>query len=155
MVLVSLAKVAAPVNVPRKELPKYAVQLVFKTSRMDWVTKPFYVRNPPFTIWAPTARQAAWRLAFGLAAEKWRGAKGRAALKYDSRSGKHAAGDIVLAVQARAQEVLKAVYQGLQASMPPKKEKKYGMSEATKKKLEAHVPSGTVSAIEAAVRGVA
>ncbi|RLG83085.1 MAG: hypothetical protein DRO39_08845, partial [Thermoprotei archaeon] len=64
--------------------------------------------NVPITAERPTERLAEWRYLFATeGAPKWKGAKGRGTLKQDSRSGKHKAGDMVLAVQAKAQEVLK------------------------------------------------
>ena len=98
----------------------YAVQVVIKSAKMDWVTKPIIIRNPPITALIPTKRQAAWRYYFAEAASQWRGAKGRDTLKQDSRSGKHKAGDIVLAVQAKAQEVLKDLYKRVEGSLPPR-----------------------------------
>ncbi|RLI43487.1 hypothetical protein DRO69_09245 [Candidatus Bathyarchaeota archaeon] len=86
------------------------IQVYFKTPKMFWVTKPVIVRNVPITAERPTARLAEWRYLFATeGAPKWRGAKGRGTLKQDSRSGKHKAGDTVLAVQAKAQEVLKSL----------------------------------------------
>lgn len=97
-----------------------AVQIVMRTPNMDWVTKPVIIRNLPITIWEPTPRLAAWRYAFAQAAKNWAGKRGRAPLKQDSRSGKHKAGDIVLRVQAAAQEALKQVYKSIAAELPPR-----------------------------------
>lgn len=118
MTLVALAKVHAPTVLPRRELPKYAVQVYFKTAKLFWVTKSVILRNPPYTIFTPHPRQAAWRYAFATAAKLWKGAKGTGTLKFDSRSGKHKKGDVVLAVQARAQEVLKELYKRIEANLP-------------------------------------
>ena len=113
------ALLTKPQGSPRRGTNREAaVQLVMRTGKMDWVTKPFVIRNMPYTIWTPTPRLAAWRYAFAQAAENWAGKRGRAALKQDSRSGKHKAGDIVLKVQAVAQEVLKQVYKGIEAELP-------------------------------------
>jgi len=92
----------------------YAVQLVIRTSRMFWVTKGVILRNVPITADRPTPRLAEWRYRFAVeGAPRWRGATGVGTLKYDSASGKHKAGDMVLAVQAKAQEVLKELAKGL------------------------------------------
>jgi hypothetical protein len=97
-----------------------AVQVVLKTDKMDWVTKPLILRNVPVTAVRPTKRLAAWRYIFATSASAWRGVKGRDTLKQDSRSKKHKAGDIVLAVQAKAQEVLKEKYKEVEAKLPPR-----------------------------------
>jgi len=112
MTLVSLAKVVGPAIFPGRgrDAITYGVQIVLKSNKMFWVTKPVIIRKPPITAILPTPRQAAWRYHFAGAASKWRGEKGVATLKQDSRSGKHKAGDLVLAVQAKAQEVLKETY---------------------------------------------
>jgi len=88
-----------------------AVQVVLRSPNMFWVTKPVIIRNPPITAIRPTPRLAEWRYIFATSASEWTKDKlpGKTAtLKQDSRSGKHKAGDTVLAVQAKAQEVLKA-----------------------------------------------
>ena len=102
--------------------------MVLKTAKMDWVTKTIILRNPPITSVFPMPRQAEWRYLFAENAVKWKGSRGRAPLKYDSRSGKHKAGDIVLAVQAKAQEVLKEVartHTWKNAPRPPELKPKY------------------------------
>ena len=76
---------------------------------MRWVTKPIIIRNPPITSVLPTPRQAEWRYLFAENAKNWKGSRGYDHLKYDSVSKKHKAGDLVLAVQAKAQVVLKDV----------------------------------------------
>jgi len=105
-----------------------AIQVVIRTPNMYWVTKPVILRNPPETAIRPTARLAEWRYRFATSAPQWAGAKGAATLKQDSRSGKHKAGDKVLAVQAKAQEVLKAAAAMLtkpRADTWDEREKKY------------------------------
>jgi hypothetical protein len=111
MVLMSLAKVTTVVTAGSMRLTEHrsaAVQVVFKTAKLFWVTKPVILRNVPVTAVRPTPRLAEWRYIFATKASEWKGAKGIGTLKQDSRSGKHKAGDTVLAVQAKAQEVLKA-----------------------------------------------
>ncbi|RLG84957.1 MAG: hypothetical protein DRO39_06720 [Thermoprotei archaeon] len=111
MVMVALNKVVYAVEAGSMRIPEHraaAVQVVMKTPKMFWVTKPVIVRNVPVTAVRPTPRLAEWRYTFATEASKWRGATGVGTLKQDSRSGKHKAGDTVLAVQAKAQEVLKA-----------------------------------------------
>jgi hypothetical protein len=110
MVLMSLAKVLIPVEAGSMKLSEHrpaAVQVVIRTPKMFWVTKPIILRNVPVTAVRPTPRLAEWRYKFATKASEWRGAKGTGTLKQDSRSKKHKAGDTVLAVQAKAQEVLK------------------------------------------------
>jgi hypothetical protein len=105
-----------------------AIQVVFKTDKMFWVTKPIILRNVPVTAVRPTPRLAEWRYIFATRASEWRGATGVGTLKQDSRSKKHKAGDTVLAVQAKAQEVLKAAAKALTKSRAPTyddKAKKY------------------------------
>jgi len=113
MVMVALNKVVYAVEAGSMRLPENraaAVQVVLKTPRLFWVTKPVIVRNVPVTAIRPTPRLAEWRYLFATqGAPQWRGVRGVGTLKQDSRSRKHKAGDTVLAVQARAQEVLKAL----------------------------------------------
>jgi hypothetical protein len=116
MVLMSLGKVTTVVTAGSMKLAEHrpaAVQVVFKTPKLFWVTKPIILRNVPVTAVRPTPRLAEWRYIFATKASEWRGAKGVGTLKQDSRSGKHKAGDTVLAVQAKAQEVLKAATKAL------------------------------------------
>ena len=82
-----------------------AMQLVVKSPKMVWVTKNAFARYVPYTVFAPTQGQAKWRLRFAESASNWKGVRGLAPLKYNSK--KHKAGDVVLAVQAKAQDVLK------------------------------------------------
>jgi len=84
-----------------------AVQVIQRSTKMFWVTKPVILRNVPITAVLPTPRLAEWRLLFAEGAAEWRGARGVGTLKYDSVSSKHKAGDTVLKVQAVAQVVLK------------------------------------------------
>lgn len=110
MTLTTLNKllfVAAAGSPRRAELRAAGIQVVMRTPKMFWVTKPVIIRNPPITAVIPTPRLAEWRLKFAELSKQWRGAKGTATLKQDSVSGKHKAGDLVLAVQAKAQEALK------------------------------------------------
>jgi len=109
--LTALNKVLTVVEAGSMRLPgnrPAAIQVFPRTANMVWVTKPIILRNPPITAVRPTPRLAEWRYIFGTSASQWAGARGLATLKQDSRSGKHKAGDTVLAVQAKAQEVLKA-----------------------------------------------
>jgi hypothetical protein len=112
----SLAKVTTVVTAGSMKLSEHrpaAVQVIFRTPKMFWVTKPIILRNVPVTAVRPTPRLAEWRYIFATRASEWRGAKGVGTLKQDSRSKKHKAGDTVLAVQAKAQEVLKEAAKGL------------------------------------------
>jgi hypothetical protein len=84
-----------------------AVQVVMKSPKMFWVTKPIITRNVPVTAVRPTARLAEMRHYVATHASNWRGATGAATLQYDSRSKKHKAGDLVLAVQAAFQKTIK------------------------------------------------
>jgi len=112
-VITALNKVVTAVTAgsPKiSELRAAGIQVYMKTPKMFWVTKPVIIRNVPITAVRPTARLAEWRYLFATeGAPKWRGAKGVGTLKQDSRSKKHKAGDTVLAVQAKAQETLKAL----------------------------------------------
>lgn len=92
------------------------IQVYLRSNKMFWVTKPVIVRNVPITAVRPTPRLAEWRYLFATkGAPKWKGVTGVGTLKQDSRSGKHRAGDTVLAVQAKAQEVLKSLVKDLKA----------------------------------------
>jgi hypothetical protein len=102
----------------RSENRAAAVQVVLKTDKMFWVTKPVVLRNVPVTAARPTPRLAAWRYTFAESASAWRGATGYDTLKYDSRSKKHKAGDMVLKVQAVAQETLKKKYKEVEGKLP-------------------------------------
>jgi hypothetical protein len=116
MVLMSLSKVATSVEAGSMKLAEHraaAVQVYFKTGKLFWVTKNIILRNIPITAVRPTPRLAEWRYTFATKAKEWRGVKGVGTLKQDSRSKKHKAGDQVLAVQAKAQEVLKAAASSL------------------------------------------
>jgi hypothetical protein len=116
MVLMSLAKVTTVVPAGSMKLAEHrpaAVQVVFRTPKMFWVTKPIILRNVPVTAIRPTPRLAEWRYIFATKASEWRGTRGVGTLRQDSRSKKHKAGDTVLAVQAKAQEVLKAAAKAL------------------------------------------
>jgi hypothetical protein len=107
----SLGKVTTVVTAGSMKLAEHrpaAVQVVFKTPKLFWVTKPIILRNVPVTAVRPTPRLAEWRYIFATKASEWKGARGTGTLKQDSRSLKHKKGDTVLAVQAKAQEVLKA-----------------------------------------------
>ena len=86
-----------------------AMQLVIKSPKMVWVTKNAFAKYVPYTVFAPTQGQAKWRLRFAESASQWKGVRGLAPLKYNSKSRKHKAGDVVLAVQVKAQDVLKKV----------------------------------------------
>jgi len=87
-----------------------AVQVVLRTPKMFWIVKPTIIRNVPVTAIRPTPRLAEWRYLFAVkGAPQWKGSKGVGTLKQDSRSHKHKKGDMVLAVQAKAQEVLKSL----------------------------------------------
>jgi hypothetical protein len=111
MVLMSLGKVTTVVPAGSMKLAEHrpaAVQVVFRTAKLFWVTKPIILRNIPVTAVRPTPRLAEWRYRFASEASKWKGATGVGTLKQDSVSKKHKKGDTVLAVQAKAQEVLKA-----------------------------------------------
>jgi hypothetical protein len=111
MVLMSLGKVTTVVPAGSMKLAEHrpaAVQVVFKTAKLFWVTKPIILRNIPVTAVRPTPRLAEWRYIFATKASEWKGATGVDTLKQDSRSKKHKKGDTVLKVQAKAQEVLKA-----------------------------------------------
>ena len=106
MVLMSLGKTLARVEVgslKRAENRAAAIQVVLKTDKMFWITKPIVLRNVPVTAARPTPRLAAWRYYFAESASAWRGVTGVDTLKYDSVSKKHKAGDMVLKVQAVAQ----------------------------------------------------
>jgi hypothetical protein len=121
MVLIALNKVLTTVVAGSMRLAEnraVAVQLVPRTGKMFWVTKPIIIRNVPITAIRPTKRLAAWRYIFATNAEKWRGATGIDTLAQDSRSKKHKAGDTVLAVQAKAQKVLKEAYKAVEATLP-------------------------------------
>ena len=111
MVLISLQKaLAAPVAGSMKlaENRAFGVQFLYRSPKMFWVTKPSIIRNLPVTAVRPTPRLAEWRYIFASSASEWKGQRGVGTLAQDSRSGKHKAGDTVLAVQSKAQEVLKA-----------------------------------------------
>lgn len=118
--LTSLAKVVTPVVAGSLKLAEQraaGVQVYMRTPKMFWTTKDVIVRNPPITAVRPTPRLAEWRYLFATeGASQWRGARGIGTLKQDSRSGKHKAGDQVLAVQAKAQEVLKELAKRLTKS---------------------------------------
>jgi len=121
MVLMSLGKTLARVEVgslKRSENRAAAIQVVLKTDKMFWITKPIVLRNVPVTAARPTPRLAAWRYYFAESASAWRGVTGVDTLKYDSVSKKHKAGDMVLKVQAVAQEVLKKKYREVEAGLP-------------------------------------
>jgi hypothetical protein len=111
MVMTSLAKaLTAPKagSMRRSENRPFAIQVLLRTDKMFWITKSVILRNVPVTAIRPTKRLAEWRYLFATeGAPKWRGSTGVDTLKFDSRSRKHKAGDQVLAVQAKAQEVLK------------------------------------------------
>lgn len=100
----------------------FSVQVYPKTGKLFWVTKSIIIRNPPITAFQPTARQAEWRATFARLASNWRGATGSGTLAYDSVSGKHKAGDMVLKVQEVAQKTLKG--QAARLTNPPKTEKR-------------------------------
>jgi hypothetical protein len=129
MVLMSLGKVTTVVTAGSMKLAEHrpvAVQVVFKTTKLFWVTKPIILRNVPVTAVRPTPRLAEWRYIFATKASEWRGAKGTDTLKQDSRSLKHKRGDTVLAVQAKAQEVLKAAAKELTKSRAATYDEKVG-----------------------------
>jgi hypothetical protein len=110
MVMTSLGKVLIAHeagSTKLSELRAAAIQIVLRTPKMFWITKPLIIRNVPITAVRPTPRLAEWRLKFAELASNWRGKTGTDTLEYDSRSKKHKAGDIVLAVQAAAQKTLK------------------------------------------------
>jgi hypothetical protein len=113
MVMTSLAKALRTPKAGSMRISEnrpYAIQVVLKTDRMFWVTKGIILKNPPITAVRPTPRLAEWRYLFATeGAPAWRGSRGVGTLKYDSVSRKHKAGDLVLAVQAKAQEVLKGL----------------------------------------------
>ena len=111
MVMVPLSKVFAPTAIPGGgiEAHMYGVQVYPRSTKMDWVVKPIIIRKPPITALLPTPRQAEMRLAVIEKSSAWKGKRGRATLKYDSRSGKHKAGDRVLAVQAAFQEAIRGI----------------------------------------------
>ena len=122
MTVITLTKAVARAEVgsaKRSENRAAAIQFVIPTARMFWVTKSYILRNIPITAKYPHPRQAAWRLIFMDEAAKWRGAKGVGVLKYDSRSGKHKAGDRVLKVQEVSQVVLRDAYKTAAATLPP------------------------------------
>jgi hypothetical protein len=43
-----------------------AVQVVMRSPKMFWVTKPVIMRNPPVTAERPTPRLAEWRYTFAM-----------------------------------------------------------------------------------------
>jgi hypothetical protein len=84
-----------------------AVQVVPRTAKMDWITKPQVIRNVPITAARPTPRLAEMRVFVIDSSGQWRNKTGRDRLEFDSRSGKHKAGDMVLAVQAAFQRAIR------------------------------------------------
>jgi hypothetical protein len=121
MVMIALNKATMEVeagSMKRSENRKAAVQVVLKTPKMHWITKGIIIRNVPITAIRPTPRLAAWRYYFAEAASAWKGAKGNGVLKYDSRSKKHKAGDLVLKVHEIAQEALRAKYESVKGTLP-------------------------------------
>jgi hypothetical protein len=109
MVLMTLGKVLTSVyGSPRgnREAEANSVQ-VARPGRMFWVTKPVIIRNVPITAFMPTENQVKVRINFGETAHRLKGTKGTDRLKYDSRSGKHKAGDTVLAIQSKMQDQLR------------------------------------------------
>jgi len=96
----------------------FSVQVFPRTGKLFWVTKGLIIRNPAHHRLEPTPRQAEWRLTFAELSANWKGARGTGTLQYDSVSGKHKAGDTVLAVQAKAQTTLKGQHTRLRN--PPK-----------------------------------
>jgi len=131
MVMTSLSKVLIAHeagSTKLSELRAAAIQIVIRTPKMHWVTKPLIIRNVPITAIRPTPRLAEWRLKFAELASNWRGKTGTGTLTYDSVSKKHKAGDTVLKVQAVAQETLKGKNADLKnprAKTYDEKDKKY------------------------------
>jgi hypothetical protein len=121
----------------RTELRAAGIQVVLRTPKMVWVTKDLILRNPPITAIRPTPRLAGWRYYFAETAPEWRGKTGLGVLKYDSRSRKHKAGDVVLKVQEVAQEKLREKYKAVAGTLPEPlptfKEGRYRTYEAYRK----------------------
>jgi hypothetical protein len=139
-VLTALNKVLVRVEAgtPRRaELLAAGIQVVFRTPKMVWVTKDLILRNPPITAIRPTPRLAAWRYYFAETSSEWKGKTGLGVLKYDSRSKKHKAGDVVLKVHEVAQEKLREKYKAVAEDLPARsatfKDGKYKTYEAYRK----------------------
>jgi hypothetical protein len=96
------------VGTPRRDKSRTgAVQVVMRSPKMTWVTKPVIIRNYPITAVSPTVRQAEMRQLFASVAHEAKGTRGKVPLPESGR--KLSAGTLVPVPCAIIQIGLKGV----------------------------------------------